>query len=103
MSSPWPVDLIFSRSARKLILSFDDKTQFEIPYKMLREQSPSAENKGHGNKLPPQTRPVPVDIDVVGADPVGRYAIRIRFSDGHATGLYTWTLLREIGEAAQRA
>lgn len=100
MSAPWPTSLEFSKSARKLIIAFDDAERFEIPYKLLREESPSAENKGHGIGPPPPRPPVPSDIDVTGADPVGRYALRIKFTDGHTTGLYTWSLLRALGEKA---
>ena len=100
MSEPWPTTLEFRKSERALAIAFDDAERFVIPYKLLREESPSAENKGHGNGPPPPRAPVPEDIDVIGADPVGRYAVRIKFSDGHATGLYTWTLLRELGEGA---
>ena len=100
MSAAWPTSLEFNSSQRKLLIAFDDSAEFEIPYKLLRDESPSAENKGHGNGPPPPRPPVPSDIGVVGAEPVGRYAVRIKFSDGHATGLYTWTLLRELGESA---
>lgn len=98
MSAHWPTVLTFNKSKRILSVEFEDNAAFEIPFKLLREESPSAENKGHGNSPPPPRLPISENIDVVGADPVGRYAIRIRFSDGHATGLYTWALLRQIGQ-----
>lgn len=98
MSEPWPTALEFRKSEAHLSIAFDDGASFSIPYKLLREESPSAENKGHGNgPLPPQP-PIAENITVEGADPVGRYAVRIKFSDGHSTGLYTWKLLRELGE-----
>ena len=100
MSSQWPTELAFKKSDRVLAISFDDGEAYTIPYKRLREESPSAENKGHGNGPPPPQPPVPDDISVTKADPVGRYAVRITFSDGHNTGLYTWKLLRELGEQA---
>jgi len=95
-----PKTLRFRKISRELFVSFDDGADYTIPYKLLREESPSAENKGHGNTPPPNLPPVPDDIDVIGADPVGRYAVRIKFSDGHATGLYTWKLLQELGQRA---
>jgi len=98
MSAPWPVKLKFRKSDQSLAIVFDDGKSFAIPYKLLREESPSAENKGHGNGPPPPQPPVPEDIRVDGADPVGRYAVRLKFSDGHNTGLYTWQLLRQLGE-----
>jgi len=73
----WPTELRFSKSAQALTVSFDDGEAF-------------------GPKPPPPI--VSDDIGVEKADPVGRYAVRIHFSDGHANGLYTWAYLRELGE-----
>ncbi|MGB3624929.1 MAG: gamma-butyrobetaine hydroxylase-like domain-containing protein [Henriciella sp.] len=95
---PWPEHLRFRKSAQLLRIKFDDDAAFDIPYKALREQSPSAEVRGHGSGPKPPQPPVPADISVVKADPVGRYAVRIHFSDGHSSGLYTWQYLRELGE-----
>ncbi|MEM9668495.1 MAG: DUF971 domain-containing protein [Pseudomonadota bacterium] len=92
----WPTELRFRRSARELVVTFDDGLAGAIPYKFLREESPSAENKGHGNRRPLPRFPIPDTIDVLSAEAVGRYAVRIEFSDGHKTGLYTWPLLREL-------
>lgn len=94
----WPVELRFSRSAKSLTVTFDDSTEAVIPYLYLREESPSAENKGHGNGPPPPRAPIPADIDVLSAEPTGRYAVRIVFSDGHRTGLYTWQHLKNLGQ-----
>jgi len=96
----WPIELRFSKSARTLTVGFDDDTMAVIPYRLLREESPSAENKGHGNGPPPPRAPIPDDIGIVRADPTGRYAVRIEFTDGHKTGLYTWDLLKKLGERA---
>ncbi len=93
----WPTELKFSASARMLTVSFDDGTHASIPYQTLREESPSAENKGHGNGPPPPRAPIPADIGVVRAEATGRYAVRIEFTDGHKTGLYTWGLLKALG------
>ena len=95
----WPTELRFSRSGQSLTVSFDDGEISVIPYKRLREESPSAENKGHGNGPPPPRAPVPDTISVVKAEPTGRYAVRIEFTDGHKTGLYTWALLKKLGQA----
>ncbi|MEL7129789.1 MAG: DUF971 domain-containing protein [Pseudomonadota bacterium] len=92
----WPTELRFRKTAAELFISFDDGTTGSIPYKRLRQESPSAENKGHGNGAPPPQAPVPDDISVLKAEPMGRYAIRIAFSDGHKTGLYTWDLLQRL-------
>jgi len=93
----WPTELRFARNAKTLSIGFDDGTRRTIDYKELRKASPSAENKGHGNGPPPPQAPIPDDIDVVAAHPTGRYAVRIEFSDGHRTGLYTWDLLATLG------
>ncbi|AZU05401.1 hypothetical protein X907_2896 [Glycocaulis alkaliphilus] len=82
--------------------SFDDGAVFDIPYGLLRRESPSAEVQGHG---PGQKRAVPHadSVMVTAAEPVGRYAVRLVFDDGHDSGIYAWTLLRALGEAAGRA
>jgi len=96
VSRPWPTDLVFDREAKALMIAFDDGETFEIPFELLRVESPSAENKGHGGNVPP---PVigKANVNVVTADAVGRYAVRISFDDGHDTGLYSWDLLYDLG------
>jgi len=93
---PWPVKIAFRKSEGVLYAEFDDGKSGMVRYKRLREQSPSAEVRGHGGGPPPPQRPVPEDISVVRAEPVGRYALRIVFTDGHDSGLYNWTLLRSL-------
>ena len=96
VSRPWPTDLVFDRAAKQLVIAFDDGEHFEIPFELLRVESPSAENKGHGpNPPPPVTGKA--NVNVVIADAVGRYAVRISFDDGHDTGLYSWDLLYDLG------
>ena len=93
----WPTELRFNKARSELSVSFDDGAEFTLPYELLRIESPSAETKGHGSENPPPPAKKR-HIGVTGADPVGRYALRIRFSDGHDTGLYTWSYIRELGE-----
>ena len=95
-TAPWPRKLTFRKSAASLHVAFDDESEGEIPYRRLREASPSAEVRGHGSGPPQPQPPVPEDISVIQAEPVGRYAVRIHFSDGHNSGLYTWALLHEL-------
>ena len=95
--SPWPVDLRFNKARAELLIRFDDGADFTLPYELLRVESPSAETKGHGNENPPPPAKKR-HVGVTGAEPVGRYALRIQFSDGHNTGLYTWAYLRELAE-----
>jgi len=93
---PWPTDLVFDRASKSLRIAFDDSAKFEVPFELLRVESPSAENKGHGPMpLPPVSGKA--NVGVIGAEPVGRYAVRIVFDDGHDTGLYSWDLLYELG------
>ena len=95
----WPADLLFRRDARALRVTFDDGAVADIPFETLRVESPSAEVQGHA---PDQKRTVTgkENVGVVEANPVGRYAVRIVFDDGHDTGIYTWEYLRKLGETA---
>ena len=77
--------------------AFDDGAKFDIPFELLRIESPSAENKGHGDQAPPPVKGK-ANVNVVRADPVGRYAVRIGFDDGHDTGLYSWDYLYDLGD-----
>lgn len=98
---PWPTDLVFDREAHVLTIAFDDNEMFEIPFELLRVESPSAEARGHGG----QERPLihgKAHVGVVRAEPVGRYAVRIVFDDGHDTGLYSWDFLYELGRDKER-
>ena len=98
--SAWPVELRFSSAGASLRITFDDGFEGEIPYELLRVESPSAETRGHGAEaLPPPGGKR--NVRVTGAEPVGRYAVRLRFSDGHDSGLYPWPLLRELAEQKQ--
>lgn len=99
----WPTELRFSRRAHALTISFDDGAVFTLPYKTLRLESPSAEVQGHGNGPKPPPPLISDDLTIDKADPVGRYAVRLYFNDGHSSGLFTWAYLRELGEKAQAA
>ena len=95
----WPVKLTFSRGAKSLNIAFDDDKAFDVPYSVLRLNSPSAEVQGHGAGPKPPPPLIADDLDIEKAEPVGRYAVRLFFSDGHSSGLFTWPYLRELGEA----
>ena len=76
---------------------FDDGAEYSLPFEYLRVYSPSAEVRGHGRGAgDPAARQARGRITAV--EPVGHYAVRLRFDDGHDTGLYTWAYLRELGE-----
>jgi DUF971 family protein len=85
------------RQSRLLEVTFDDGTNHELPCEYLRVYSPSAEVRGHG----PGQETLQLgkhQVQVVKVEPVGNYAVRLVFDDGHDTGLYTWGYLYELGE-----
>jgi len=96
MINPAPVDITLHRQSRILEISFDDGARFELPCELLRVYSPSAEVRGHGpGQAVLQLGKEQVTVDTI--EPVGNYAIKPRFSDGHDTGIYTWELLYDLG------
>lgn len=99
MSRPWPTSLTFSRSAKALEVAFDDGAAFAIPFETLRVESPSAEVQGHG---PGEKKTITgkQNVLVTAAEPVGRYAVRLTFDDGHDSGIFTWDYLYALGESA---
>lgn len=97
-ASPRPTEIRVRLAERRLDIAFDDGSQFELPAELLRVESPSAEVKGHGvgqKKIVPGKRAVAIRE----VEPVGRYAIRLLFDDGHDTGLFSWPYLYELGRA----
>ena len=99
----WPTSLRVKRSEQALAISFDDGRAFALPYSTLRRESPSAEVQGHGAGPKPPAPVIAEDIQVTKAEPVGRYAVRLFFSDGHSSGLFTWAYLRELAERQETA
>ncbi|MEZ5827927.1 MAG: DUF971 domain-containing protein [Hyphomicrobiales bacterium] len=97
MSSSWPTEIKLDADKRTLTVGFDDGRSFALPAELLRVLSPSAEVQGHS---PEQRVTVPGkrDVRIVRLEPVGNYAVRIVFDDGHDTGLYVWDYLRDLGE-----
>ncbi len=96
MTEPRPTEIKLRSRSRVLDVSFDDGTRFELPFEYLRVYSPSAEVRGHG----PGQEALQLgkhEVGVRSVDPVGNYAVRIVFDDGHDTGLYTWGYLHELG------
>ncbi|TDR73515.1 gamma-butyrobetaine hydroxylase-like domain-containing protein [Paludibacterium purpuratum] len=91
-----PVELCLHTRTRVLEISFDDGAHFELPSEYLRVYSPSAEVRGHGvgqEVLQTGKR----DVAIVAIDPVGQYAVKLVFDDGHDSGLYSWAYLYELG------
>jgi DUF971 family protein len=93
---PWPVELRVRRAARLLEIDFDDGARFSLPAEYLRVMTPSAEDRGHGAG-PGRTVDGKKDVAIRDVRPIGRYAVRIDFSDGHDTGLYSWDELYRLG------
>lgn len=95
-----PTDIKLRTQSRILEVLFDDGSRFELPFEYLRVYSPSAEVTGHGaGEGILQTGKESVGI--CGIEPVGNYALRLKFDDGHDTGLYSWTLLHELGRSRE--
>lgn len=89
------------QKSRLLSISFDDGKAFDLPFEYLRVSSPSAEVRGHGpGQEVLQTGKENVRITRI--EPIGHYAIRIVFDDGHGSGLYTWRYLYELGAEQDR-
>lgn len=100
-SEPWPVELRVNAAKDLLAVSFDNGEKFQLAAEFLRVESPSAEVQGHS---PHERRFIGSkrNVKIRALEPVGRYAIRILFDDGHDSGLYTWSYLRELGREREQ-
>jgi len=93
---PVPTEIRLDRAARVLRVSFDDGGHYALPAEYLRVESPSAEVQGHG----PGQKTIVGGKQTVGisaVEPVGHYAVRLVFDDGHDSGIFSWDYLRELG------
>lgn len=96
-TAPVPTEIRLRRKSRLLVVAYADGSRYELPCEYLRVFSPSAEVRGHG----PGQEILLIGKESVGVaavEPVGHYAVRLRFDDGHDSGLYTWEYLRELSE-----
>ena len=96
-----PTDIRLHQKSRVMEIAFDDGQQFELSYEYLRVYSPSAEVRGHG----PGQEVLQVgkqNIGISELEPVGRYAVRPTFTDGHNSGIYSWDYLRMLGERREQ-
>ncbi len=93
----WPREIRYDSTAKAVEIDFDDGRSFRYPAELLRVESPSADVQGHG---PSQKQTVPgrKHVGIMAIEPVGNYAVRIRFDDLHDTGIFTWEYLRDMGE-----
>jgi len=98
---PTPTEIRLHQKSRVLEIAFDDGRSFRLPYEYLRVFSPSAEVRGHG---PGQEvlQTGKQDVQVTHIEPIGHYAIRLVFDDGHDSGLYSWKYLYELGSNRAR-
>ena len=91
-----PNEIKLQKKSRQITISFDDGSQFELPFEYLRVHSPSADVQGHG---PGQEvlQKGKENVQITKIEPVGHYAVRLVFDDGHDSGLYTWQHLYALG------
>lgn len=92
----WPVEIKVKSAEKVLEIVFDDDKAFSLPAELLRVESPSAEVQGHGPSQK-QTIGGKRDVGIARLEPVGNYAVRIVFDDGHSTGLFSWQYLYTLG------
>jgi DUF971 family protein len=101
MTARVPTSIRLHRKSRVLEVGYADGSRYELPCEYLRVFSPSAEVRGHG-----QAEPTLIggkrNVNVERVEPVGQYAVRLVFDDGHNTGLYSWDVLEELGRDQQK-
>ena len=96
MEKHYPTNIDLRKKSRRLIVTFDTEEIFDFSAEFLRVYSPSADVKGHS----PGQAVLQVgkeDATIEDVEPIGNYAVRLVFGDGHDTGLYTWDYLYEMG------
>jgi DUF971 family protein len=96
MNIIWPTAIRLKKKDRLLEVDFEGGDQVVLSAELLRVESPSAEVKGHG----PGQKVIVTgkeNVAITGVQPVGNYAIRLIFDDGHQTGIYTWDYLHQLG------
>ena len=95
-TTPTPEDITVHSKSKLFEVKFSDGAHFNIPFELMRVQSPSAEVQGHGpgqETLQNGKR----NVDIVSLEPMGNYAVKPTFSDGHESGLFTWEYLYFLG------
>ena len=97
----WPEEIRLSKTKDSLFVKFDNGYETILSAELLRVESPSAEVQGHGvgQKTTPTGK---ASVTISAIEPVGNYAIRICFSDGHDTGLFSWDILYNYGQRQQQ-
>lgn len=99
MNAPRPNRIVLHKATRQLEVAYADGRVYQLPAEYLRVHSPSAEVQGHG-------RPILVGgkrrVAITAVQPVGRYAVRLVFDDGHDTGLFSWEVLADLGDNQEK-
>ena len=97
----WPEEIRLNKAKDILFVKFDNGYETTLTAELLRVESPSAEVQGHGSgqKTTPAGK---ANVTIAAIEPVGNYAIRISFSDGHDTGLFSWDILHDYGHRQQQ-
>jgi len=98
---PRPTEIKLHQASKILEVAFDDGERFQLSCEYLRISSPSAEVRGHG----PGQEVLQIgkeEVNITSIEPVGTYAVKLFFDDGHNTGLYTWKILYELGANFER-
>ena len=99
-SNPWPSEIRLNPAHDTLTIAFDNGDRFELGAEYLRVESPSAEIRNHGG--PKTILTGKEDVKIEGLEPVGNYALRIGFDDGHDSGLFSWDYLHKLGSEETR-
>ena len=100
-NEPWPVEIRVNRAEKHLAITFDNGDSFQLPAELLRVESPSAEVQGHG----PGQKVIIAGrrhVGIMDVEPVGHYAIKIKFDDMHDTGIFSWRYLHHLGKEKGR-
>ena len=98
----WPTEIRLKKAEKILEVDFDDGSSFSLPAELLRVESPSAEVQGHSPSQK-QTLSGRRHVGIMELEPVGNYAIRIKFDDLHDTGIYSWDYLYHLGPIKDEA
>ena len=97
MNDVWPSEIRLSTDKKTLNVTFEGGNSVALSAELLRVESPSAEVQGHG--VGQKTTPLgKQDVRIIGIEPVGNYAVRLIFDDGHSTGIFSWDILQDYGQ-----
>ena len=96
MSEIWPTEIRLKKDRKTLVVTFDNRSSYDLSAEYLRVMSPSAEVQGHS---PDQRQTVggKKDVEIIKIEPIGNYAVRLTFDDLHDTGIFSWDYLQKLG------